>query len=64
MTEEDAQQQDASGTDEDREEPLDSPAGETAGERADRERGGPTGGEGDTNVQDSDEDAATPDGST
>ena len=38
------------------------PAAETAGEQDDRERGGPTGGSGDENVQDSDEEAATPDG--
>jgi hypothetical protein len=41
-----------------------SPAAGTPGEREDRERGGPTAGDRDVDVQDSDDDAATPDGST
>jgi hypothetical protein len=43
-------------------EEIGDPAAETAGEQDDRESGGPTGGDGDADVQDSDEDAATPDG--
>jgi hypothetical protein len=64
MTEEQQQSQPEQEPTEGAEEESGDPAADTSGERADRERGGPTGGEGDTDVQDSDDDAAIPDGTT
>jgi hypothetical protein len=41
-----------------------SPAADTSGEREDRERGGSTAGDRDVDLQESEDDAGTPDGST